>query len=124
MGQNRTLRFKGGSVTHKTGTYGPAHDPWSFTEVIVTRGDKTYVAHAGIGLWITDATTGHKTHFYDDQKSEWEELFRELTGYSVTEWDRFMDRYGHSTWAVLTPEERRVRRQMEEYDAILMSYAR
>jgi len=61
-----------------TGSEGPSHDPYSWTEIVFTKTDGTTVTFKSSGLGYCDLTVGGKTErCFDDSL---EDKFEELTG--------------------------------------------
>lgn len=112
------LRFGRGSVTRKTGDEGPRHDPYSFTEITVVIGQDTFVAH--LGLREDLEVNGARTIWTAE---EIEPIFKNLTGFSVREWESFFDRYEAARYRVMTPRERYEAEMIEEFDQRMLSYA-
>lgn len=76
----------------RTGTEGPAHDPYSFTEMTVKErfvdGSKLDVTlHLGLALWVS--INGRKTASYDHNAVA---KFYDLTGLGIDEFERAYDR--------------------------------
>ena len=73
-------------ITIHTGTEGPRHDPYSYTEITVRLPRKAPVTiHYGLGEWLRIGNDAqHDIHGYSDQ------VLRTLTGYSITQAERIV----------------------------------
>ena len=48
----QTKRFGTGTLTRRTGSEGPRHDPYSYTEWTVKRGERHVTLHLGLATWV------------------------------------------------------------------------
>lgn len=55
----KTKRTGSGYVSIRTGTEGPAYDPYSWTEYTVKRNRKETTLHMGLGFWM-EITSGRR----------------------------------------------------------------
>ena len=121
------------NVRVRRGTEGPRHDPWSYTEVSVTRlnGDKITM-HCGLAVWLK--INGEKfnpdipkTLRWDIAQDEYEAaLFAEFerrAGMSYHRADRFPDFLEERYMRQLSPKDRECYIMVREADAALLRYA-
>jgi hypothetical protein len=71
----------------RSGSEGPRHDPYGFTELLFTENDTTVRLHMGLGISLT--INGHS---WDGTYGEKLLKFKELTGMSHTEFDETYSR--------------------------------
>lgn len=88
-----TKRFGTGTVTMKTGSEGPRHDPYSYTEVTVrgTLGKRKIdiTLHEGLAEWVK---LGNRKPAYESQTYRPRAAFERLVGVRYTALERALNR--------------------------------
>lgn len=65
-----TYGLVGGHIAVRRGTYGPAHDPYSYEEITVKRrGRPTATLHTGLGVWSAVGRRKLERHYREDFKA-------------------------------------------------------
>lgn len=72
------------SITMRTGSEGPRHDPYSYTELTVRRGNTTVSAHYGLLVWLE--CNGEREQINDDKLLSM--LFQDMTGLTIKQAER------------------------------------
>jgi len=79
-------------VRLRTGSEGPRHDPYSYTELTVVQPHGTTVLHNGLGVWLKSDDHDVKPPSYlgHDEQEAWlrDTGFRTLTNYTVEQLER------------------------------------
>lgn len=84
-------RTSSGMLKIKTGTEGPRHDPYSYTETTMERNGDTVTLHEGLGDWlrVNGAVQDVRRSALG---SEERRTFVSITGYTPEQLRRFVDR--------------------------------
>jgi hypothetical protein len=108
----------GGVARIFRGTYGPRHDPYSFTEIVVEKNGTTHKCHMGLGSW-------YEVDGVRVERDGWNysDLFAEGTGFQPYEWEDFFDMRDRARYRAMTKQQRREYDACREADYALMRYA-
>lgn len=116
-------------VRIKSGSEGPSHDPYGWTEVTFTRTDGLEVQFRYGGLGYERLLLDGVKHLESFglmegwDKSAAESAFEALAGFSPYEAERLVERQRRARWRRMSRREREQELAFEEADARLMSYA-
>lgn len=124
-----TLRGPRITLSTRTGTEGPRHDPYSFEEFIWQDEYGSVILHCGLG---TDVYVDRdKVDIPDSVPRKEREIaawadteFKRLTGFTRKSFERTLARYERAQWRSMTPEQRVTYGACMEADAQLLAYAR
>lgn len=97
-----TMDIHGREVEVKTGTYGPAHDPYAYCEYGFIHKGRRYTFHEGISVWIReDDVTVVIPWSLDITEQEYRKLtydrFKTLTGLNMEEVEAELERRLYNT---------------------------
>src|SRR5579859_3325001 len=87
------------AIYMETGSEGPRHDPYSYTELTVERQGLTVKAHYGLMVWLE--SNGEREQICDDKLLD--ALFCDLTGMTIAQAER-----AYRKWKELPYREHRL----------------
>ncbi len=88
----KSRRFAGGTISIKTGSEGPRHDPYSYTEYTISRtGGFTATLHQGLGVWL-EVNGNHTNAQSNEQEKVAVDYFEQLCHISLKTFERAIHR--------------------------------
>lgn len=103
-----------GYIARETGSEGPKHDPYSFTEYTMQRLNGTMTLHLGLDVWLRHDGRIHRF----ETEAEYVECFERFCGISIAAFEKALDRRPR-----MSRKERWEIEQMEAADAAMLRYA-
>jgi hypothetical protein len=104
-----------GYIAKETGSEGPQHDPYSFTEYVIQRTGTTLTLHLGLGVWLR--LNGITLKNYETE-ADCVEAFEKFARIDIAAFERALNHRPR-----MSRKERWEMEQIEAADAALLRYA-